>query len=280
MALTDNDRIQEIFLVIGDKVSTVNKKWWYAAGFVLVALIPLYYLAKFGFVQLLLKDYQAPQLIQSAVPKEPLQIIDKKIFLLADNAYSGYVKIKNINLEWGVASQEYTAEFKTLGGTSITKINGSTFILPASEKLIVFSRFSSQIKPEELAVTLAQAQFTHKPEVSFNYELERVNLQNNPDGLIITAGIKNLSAFTVKQIDLPAVAYNNKNEIVGVNFTSVNDVLSGDTRTFTYSWPAQVPEAVRAEITPEIDVFDRGIFSSPPGVSPFNNGTEPVPATP
>lgn len=269
MPLISNERIQEIFLVIGDKVSPVKKIWWYALVVVLIALIPVYYLVKFEFVQLLLKDYRAPQLIQSAAPREPLQVIDKKIFLLTENAYAGYVKIKNINLEWGAASQEYTAEFKTLGGTSITKVNGSTYILPASEKLIVFSRFSSQDKPDVMDVTLAQTAFTHKPDAAFSYELERVSVQNNPEGLIVAAGIKNLTAFTVKQIDLPVAVYNNNNEIVGVNFTSINDVLSGDTRTFTYSWPGDVAGAVRAEINPEINIFDRNIFFSPPGVSPF-----------
>lgn len=270
MALTDNDRIQEIFLVIGDKVAPVNKRWWYALGIVLIALVPLYFLAKLQFVNLLLRNYQAPQLMQSAAPKEPLQIIDKKIFLLSENTYSGYVKIKNINLEWGAASQEYTAEFKTLGGTSITKVKGSTFILPSSEKLIVFSRFSSQDKPDVMDVSLSDTRYMRNPGIPVNYELERINIQNNPDGMIIGAGIKNLTAFTVKEIDLPIAVYNSNNEIVAVNFTTVNDVLSGGTRTFTYSWPAAVAGAVRAEISPEINIFDRTIFSTPPGVMPFS----------
>lgn len=277
MALTDNPRIQEIFLVIGDKVAPVKKIWWYILGIVLVALIPMYYLAKAGFVELMAKRYIAPQIVHSPAAKQPLQIIDKKIFSLSGNSYSGYIKVKNINLEWGAASQQYMAEFKTLGGTSITKVNGSTYILPASEKIIVFSRFSSESKPEEIVAALGETVFTHKPEVTANFELERVNFQNNPDGLVIAAGVKNLTPFTVKKIDLPVIVFNNQNEIVGVNFTNINDVLSGDTRTFTYSWPIQVPGAVRAEIGPEIDIFDRNIFSQPPGVSPFNSTTEPAP---
>jgi hypothetical protein len=279
MALTDNDRIQEIFLVIGDKLAPVKKIWWYVFGIVLVALIPLYYLARSGFAQLMISRYQAPQITYTSAIKQPLQIIDKKIFTLSENSYSGYIKIKNINLEWGVAAQQYTAEFNTLGGTSITKVNGSAFILPASEKIIVFSRFSSPTKPEEIVAALGSTAFIRKPETVFNFELERVNLQNNPDGLTVSAGIKNLTPFTVKTINLPVTVYNNQNQIVGVNFTNINDVLSGDTRTFTYFWPASVPGASRAEISPEINIFDRNIFSSPPGVSPFSSSTEPAPAT-
>jgi hypothetical protein len=269
MPLIDNDRIQEIFLVLGDKLIPVNKKWWYALGIVLVLLIPIYYLAKFGFVQVSLRNYHTPVVTHSAIAAEPLQIIDKKIFPLSNNSYSGFVKIKNINLEWGVAAQGYTVQFKTLGGIVLTSVSGSTFILPASEKLIVFSRFTSQTKPDAIDVSLADSRFIRNPGVTVNYDLERVDVQNNPDGLLVSASIKNLMAFTVKEIDLPVAVYNNKNEIVAVNFTYISDVQSGETRSFKYPWPLQVSGAVRAEIIPEINVFNRNIFSSPAGVSPF-----------
>ncbi len=271
MALNNNDRLQEFFLLIGDKLLPVSKKWWYALGLTLILLIPFYYLAKASFVGLIMQSYQPPQIVYSEVNKQPLQIMDKNIFTLPNNAYSGYVKIKNINLEWGVAQQEYTVEFKTLGGTTVTQVSGSAFILPSSEKLIVFSRFTSQTKPEVINVTLGETHFTHNPDIAINLNVERTNLQNNSDGLVVSAGIKNMTAFTVKKIDLPVAVYNNKNQIVAVNFTYINDILSGETRTFQYFWSSQIPGAVRAELNPEVNVFDRNIFSTPPStVQPFN----------
>jgi len=257
--------------MIGDKLAPVNKKWWYALAIAVVALIPAYYLLKLIFVKATLATYHQPQIIYATPAKQALQILDKKIFSLGHNAYSGFMKIKNINLEWGVASQEYVAQFKTLGGTVLAKVNGISFILPSSEKLLVFSRFTSEQKPEVVEVILSDSHFIHKPEVSFNYELERVNVQNNADGLVVSAGIKNTTAFGIKQINLPMAVYNNKNEIVAVNFTYINDVGSGETRTFQYAWPVNVPGAVRAEISPEINIFDRNIFSTEAGVSPFQN---------
>ena len=266
-----NDRLQEIFLVIGDKLAPVNKKWWYGFAIALLALIPFYYLAKFGFVQLAMRHYSGPQIIYSTAAKEPLQILEKKIFALSNNSYAGYVKIKNINLEWGVPDQAYAAEFKTLGGTVLATVSGSNFILPASEKLIVFSRFTSDKKPDELTVALADTHFVRKPDLEVNFELQRIGILNNPDGLVIIAGIKNLTAYTIKQIDLPVVVYNTKNEIIGVNSTSINNIQSFETRTFQYLWPIQIPSVTRAEINPEVNVFDRSIFMTDQGISPFAN---------
>src|SRR5207249_1356859 len=100
------------------------------------------------FVQLIAHSYQPPKIVYSEVAKEPLRILDSGIFSFPNNTYAGFVRIKNLNLEWGVPVQEYTANFKTYGGTILTTVNGSAFILPASEKLIVFSRFTSQTKPD------------------------------------------------------------------------------------------------------------------------------------
>lgn len=270
MAFIDNDRLQELFLVLGDKLAPVNKKWWYALGIVLVALIPFYYLLRFAFVQIAVSSYHAPQVIYTSAVKQPLQIIDKQVLSLGNNAYSGYIKIKNINLEWGVVDQQYSAVFKTLGGTVLTSVNGSVFILPASEKMIVFTRFSSQTKPDEIDVTLADTHFIRKPDVSANLALERINLQNASDGLLVSAGVTNSTPFTISQINLPVAIYNSKNEIVAVNFTYINNIFSGETRTFQYKWTVPVAGAVRAEITPEVNIFDRNLFSNAPGTSPFN----------
>jgi hypothetical protein len=270
MAFSDNDRLQEIFLLIGDKMTVVNKKWWYALGITLIALIPAYYLFKLVFIQAMIGQYAVPQMVYSSVVKQPLQILDKNIFTLSKDTYSGFVKIKNINLEWGVADQGYTAEFKTTGGTVLTRVSGSVFILPASEKLIVFSKFTSPTKPDEIIVSLADSQFIHKPDVSADLELQRVNIQNNFSGLLVSAGVKNLTPFTISRVNLPVSVYDSKNQIVAVSFTYISALQSGETRTFQYVWPSSIAGSVRAEIIPEVNIFDRNIFSTQAGISPFS----------
>jgi hypothetical protein len=269
MALSDNDRIQEFFLVIGDMIAPVGQIWWYTLLTVVILSVPAYIIMKQVVITVAVNSYHPPQIIYTTPVKEPLQILEKKIFAFPNNTYTGYIRVKNINLEWGVAQQEYTAEFKTFSGDVVTKINGSTFILPASEKFIVFTRFTSQEKPDEINFSLADSHFIHKPEVDFNYDLERVNIQNAADGLTVSAGIKNLTAFTIRTLNLPVIVYDNRNQIVAVNFTYLNDILSGETRTFQYKWPYQIPKALRAEVSPEVNIFDPNVFATESGVSPF-----------
>ncbi|MBX4191585.1 MAG: hypothetical protein KW804_02170 [Candidatus Doudnabacteria bacterium] len=260
MALEDNERLQEAILLTQDKLSLVDRKWWYALVATIVLAIPIYYVAKNGFIQLSLSSYQAPKIIHESAVKEPLNVTGKGVFDLGNNNYSAYIKIKNIEYDWGVAGQKYTAEFKTSGGSSITKVDGVTFVLPAREKLIVFSKFHSDRQPEQMVVNLEPTNFIHKPQLDFNYEIERININNANTGLIVSAGIKNLTPFRIRKVDLPVAVYNGKNEVIAVNYTYINDLLSGETRTFQFFWPKPVAGAVRAEILPEVNIFDKDVF--------------------
>jgi hypothetical protein len=268
----NNERLQEFLLMIGDRASTVSKKWWYALAIAIVAVVPVYYAIKFSFIALLMHSYKQPRIIYSSPAKQPLTIPASGVLDLGDGYYSGYIKIRNIEHDWGVAKQEYTADFRTLGGTSLVKVAGSTFVLPSSEKLIVFSRFKASQKPDQIAVSLNHpSNFIRKPDVSFEFDLQRQSVQNTSTGLVVSAGIKNLTPFTIKQINLPVAVYDTKNQIVAVNYTYIDEVKSNETRTFQYSWSGQVAGAVRAEITPEINIFDQAIFETLGGVSPFQN---------
>jgi hypothetical protein len=269
MDIEKNDRVQEWGLIAGDAFVTMSRWWWYGLTLGIVLAIPAYFLFKFLFIQVIVASHNPPEIIYTSVIKQPLEIIDQKVFSLGENSYSGYVKIRNINLEWGTPSQSYNAEFKTLGGTLVTRVNGSAYILPASEKLIVFSRFTAETQPEVLAVTLDETRFIHKPDLSLPVELERINLVNSNEGTTVSAGIRNLSPFTINQISLPVALYNAQNQVVGVSSTFISVVRSGETRTFQYTWPSTVSGAIRAEITPELNIFDRNIISTDEGVSPF-----------
>ncbi|OGE83673.1 MAG: hypothetical protein A3B10_04435 [Candidatus Doudnabacteria bacterium RIFCSPLOWO2_01_FULL_44_21] len=276
MAFTDNERIQEFFILIGDKLAPVKKIWWYGLLVCLISAIPGYFVIRFLFIEAMVGSYTGPAIIYTLQAKEPLQVIDKKIFTLStsptggpDQTYSGYFKIRNIELEWGVPNQTYTVQFKTFGGTIINQASRTTFILPASEKLVILPRFTSPTKPDELVISLADSHFVHKPELSLNFDIERTSLQNNQDGLIVSSAFKNLSPFILKQVDLPVAVFNSRNEIIAVNFTYVNDVSASETRSFQYSWPSGIAEAIRAEINPEINVFDRKIITTEAGISPF-----------
>lgn len=272
MSFLENERIQEWLIIINDNIRLSKKFWFYILAGLLVLAVPLFFLLKSTFYKLTFQNYTGPQVNRPIAEIVPLQVIEKKFLKLANNTYSGFIRVKNLNLDWGVPEQEYTAVLKTLGGTEVSRIARKTFILPASEKLIVFSRFNTESEPQVIDLALTESKFLLKPQMSpITLEVSRVEINSGSSELIVSAVVKNASPFTIKQVDLPVALFNRNNEIIGVNFTSISDLHSLETRSFQFFWPKIIPNVVRAEIKPEFNIFDKSIFSSEPGKSPFDS---------
>lgn len=264
----NNNRWEEFLVIIGDKFAALNRKWLFALFATFVLIIPLFIFIRLGFFYLFFDGYKGPEFVYNPPGKQALEVVEKKIFELPGNNFYGLVRVKNINLEWGVPKQEYSVQYQTLGGTTVASFAAVTYILPASEKIIVLPRFSAEKKPDVLNFNLSETKFVRKPQVVVNLETSRLNIQNQNASLLVTAVVKNLIPFTIRQIDLPVVLYNNKNEMVGANFTNVNTVSASETRSLQYFWPIMVEGAIRAEVIPEANIFDRNLYSSSTSAPP------------
>jgi hypothetical protein len=273
----ENDtKWQELSIIVTDRVRSIDIRWWYALASVFVLCIPVYFVLRSTFAAAIVANHKFPAYIYQDEAKVPLEVIDKKIFNLGGNNYNGYIKIKNsANLEWGAAAQAYSATFVTTGGTIVSSAVGTAFILPASEKIIVFKSFQSDKAPTELNIKLEPTMFTHKPtRADPNLAIERQDLVTIGGQLVVTASIKNKTPFTIKRIGLPVLLYDASNNIVGANYTNIDEVLYGQSRSFQVTWPNH-PTAVRAEILPEANLFDSGIYKLPSGGSQFDTQATP-----
>jgi hypothetical protein len=266
--LQDNPKVQEFLLVLNSYLRPENKKQRYVVLGSLLALVSLFFILKFGFFFLLVNNYQPPEIIYQPIDPTPLEIVDQGIFNLGGDTYSGFVKLKNINLKRGVPKQGYTAQFRTTGGTVISRVTGEVFVLPAQEKVIVFSRFTAEQEPDELRFNLTESQFNYPPEFPpLSVSAERVRMETLNGDFAVSAVLRNSSPFIIREVRLPVVLYNSDNNIVGVNLTNINDVKSEEGRSFRVVWPIRVEGAVRAEVRPEINIFDRNLISTEAGQS-------------
>ncbi|HYC79919.1 MAG TPA: FxLYD domain-containing protein [Candidatus Binatia bacterium] len=270
--VNQNPRTEELFLIIGDRYRSTNKLWFKAALIVLIAALPLYFLMKFAFTQIFVSAIEPVRIIYQQAVHLPLEVIEKKIFDLGDGTYSGYVRVKNNNSEWGVPEQGYRFEFKTTSGSLITGTDGATFILPFSEKLIVFPRFSSSTKPDVVNFVLKESNFIRPPNLPpLDFEIQRRSLDLQTNQTAVNAVIVNRTPFKVSRVDMPVLLYDNQNQIIGVNYTNINDLESSESRSFQYVWYNRINNVARVEIIPEINIYNKDIFVTGPGANPFDN---------
>lgn len=263
-----DEKTQEWFLMLGDKFTNLNRRWIYALIICLVLAIPMFYLIRYGFFLNFNKDYVKPDLLNVTSGKESLEVIDKTIFELPQNNYYAVIKLRNTNIEWGIANQSFVVKFKDAQGSLAATYSGSTYILPSSTKTIVLPRFVSEKKPVEMDVQLAEEKFVRTQSPNVNIEISRKNIANLGDQMVVSASVRNLTPYTIKQIDLPASIFDAQNNLIAASTTNVNSVKSGETRSFQFVWTKEFRNAARVEINPEANLFDRALFTSEIPVDP------------
>lgn len=272
MDLQQNDRVDEWFLIVGDWFRETPKIWLYAAGAVVLFAIPIYMVVNLAFEQVLINSQTPLRVNYQEEPKLPLEIIERKIFPLESNTYSGYIRIKNPNSGWGVPGQSYNVEFKNSSGASVLATSGQAFILPASEKIIVFPRFKSDTVPIQLNFTLGETDFIRAPTLpTLNLVIQRRSLDLQVNQTMVNAVIANDTPFKISRVDLPVLLFDNNNQVIGVNYTNINDLSSAETRSFQYVWYNRINNVARIEIIPEINIFNRDIFLAAPNQNPFDD---------
>lgn len=272
MALEQNDRVEEWFLIIGDWVRDTPKVWFYAFVGILVLAIPLYMFVNLVFERILISAIVPVRVNYQPVSKLPLEIVDRKIFALDNGTYSGYIRVKNPNSDWGVPQQAYRVDFKNASGASVMAANGSTFILPATEKNIVFPRFSAPSAPTQLDFTLSETTYTRPPNLPIlSLEIERRSLDLQVNQSMVNAVIVNRTPFKIARVDLPVLLFDGGGQVIGANYTNINDLASAESRSFQYVWYNRINNVARVEIIPELNIYNRDIFVTGSGQNPFDD---------
>ncbi|MBX4188264.1 MAG: FxLYD domain-containing protein [Candidatus Doudnabacteria bacterium] len=271
MNLQENERVEELLLIIGDQFRSTSKLWFYAVGIVLIAAIPLQIFLKFTFENVIASAVSPLKITYPQVEHQPLEMTDKKIFDLGDGTYSGYARIKNPNPEWGVPELKYSYQFSGTGGSSIMSAGNMTYVRPASEKVIAFPRFTSPSKPTSLQITLEDSNFIRPRELPvLDLEIQRRSIDSQVDQFIVKAVIVNHSPFKLTRVDLPILLFDGNNNIIGVNYTNINDLNSNESRSFQYTWYNRINNVARVEIIPEFNPYSRDLFGTVPGQDPFD----------
>jgi hypothetical protein len=272
MDLQNNDRMEEWFLIVGDWFRETGKAWYYAFVGLVVIAIPLSMFLNLVFESIMVSTIVPLKISYTESVKQPLAVVDRKIFDMGNGTYSGYARIKNPNSEWGVPEQAYAVTFKSASGAPVHAHNASTFILPGADKVIAFPRFSATSAPTTLDLSLVDSPFVRPvsmPTLSLEIQRRAIDLAANQS--VVTAVILNRTPFKLARVDLPVLLFDAKNQVIGANYTNINDLDNNESRSFQYTWFNRINNVSRIEIVPELNIYNRDLFVSSPGTNPFDD---------
>ena len=190
----------------------------------------------------------------------PLSVEWVRPFKVAEGSYDAGAMIVNRNSYLGIPKFKYRLSLFDSKNVHVSEREGEIFINP-NEKVLLFV---SGLDTGEREATRAILEFqedkllqgwkrsediSKKPKLSVGNE--KTTEGEKPS---LSAEITNSSPYDVKDINVSAVVYDEKNNAIAVSSTFISDLLKDSTETVYFTWPrAFSDKPKRVDIFPRID---------------------------
>lgn len=198
---------------------------------------------------------------------EPVKIEWVKAIHSGGNSYDLVARIENPNKNFGLSKMDYSFKLFDAENNLLKEQKGSSFILPGQKKYLMEISADAGKAVDHLELAVSNPDKTEWKKLNDNFETPNIfvrerqfkyleNNQGEASGIL-----KNDSSFDFGEILVSVVLFSENKEILGINKTDVNSVLSGEERHFSTLWFEPVKGEVKSiEITAETNVFLDDVF--------------------
>ena len=199
-------------------------------------------------------------------------IIGQVQVLGSSGKYDLFAPVKNDNQKWWV---EFTYYF-TASGKQTEKTDG--YILPGETKYFAALAKDFSYEPSDSRLTIENISWhrinQHEfPDWNDYYQkhlmISSTDIKFTPANLSLLSGklglnqlsfkVTNQSAYNYWEVGFTILLYN-IDRITGINHYVLTDFMSGQTKQIELSWPGNLSQVDRVEITPEINIMKDDIY--------------------
>lgn len=195
-----------------------------------------------------------------------IQILEEAVIPIGERNYALLTKIRNPNFEYGLKGFDYQVKlFKDT--EEIGTKEGSSYLLPKETKYLTSIFSNEEIIPTRVEFVFSDGEWSYFKDFEqlklliFDKKYE-VLLPGEAGFAASTGRLVNRTNYDFKEIRIKVVLYNEFNKPIGVNYTTLEAVLSGEERAFKMLWLAPtIGEEVREFVMEaETNVFDPNNF--------------------
>lgn len=243
-------------------------KYFVIGGVALVALIFLVIFVPTLFTNLIREEEQpepAPVEVEGPPDDFKVEVLDTDLVQTSEpRVYDVVSTIRNTNAEWGVPLLKYKYTFRDDAGAVVGERERTSYILPQQERYVVEIDVETVTTAAsvDLAIEILEAEKLEQfinPQAQFTQKNVKYFVggdKSRVDGVLV-----NESPFSFDKVDVFIILYNQSNEVVGVNYTNIDDFLAGSERYFSVLWPEIISnENLRVELEPNVNAYEDGSF--------------------
>ncbi len=235
-----------------------------------VGLIPGYFIAKNVSHKIWTKKLSGSVVTATpsfSDPKNPT-LLGIDITSVGENNYSAVATLENENLELSLENVPYEFKFFNEKGEQVYVSPGKFFLLPGQTvssgktKYIVVPRFTTNEKINSAKLELPEKLPWQKrlsiPQVKLVTPQPKSYYQTDPLAFVVEGTVQNLSPYSLGQVRLIFLIYNNENQVIAISARTENFLISNERRSYKQLWPNVVSEEIaKIVVVAETDTLNK-----------------------
>lgn len=192
---------------------------------------------------------------------DKISVLWSRAFQVVPSRYNAVAYLENKNGNVAVHKIKYRFRFADKDNIFIGKREGETYIPPFGK----FAIFEPAIDIGNSIPVYTTFEFIEEPtwiQVSkekvnqLKVFVKEVNLENQDTNPRLSAKIENTSLFTIPEVSVVAILYNDKGKAVSASRTFIELLRGEESSEVNFTWPEPIPEKVVVkEILPIFNIF-------------------------
>ncbi len=230
---------------------------------IVIAIIPLYLIARIGTDQYLSARYGREALSAHAAfdtAQNPL-VGKMQIITNPNGSYSGLVLVTNPNIDLAATGITYTANFQDSSKKIVYTTNGTIYLLPNEKKYVVIPRIESGSSTVVSgSLELGEVKWQKKldiPEAKLRATEPLLYDESNPLTFIAEGSIINESPYRIGSARIVFLLYDASDKIIGVSQRDEYTLVPFGRRAYKQLWPGVYRTDVKkVQVIPVTNTLD------------------------
>ncbi len=181
--------------------------------------------------------------------------------------YDFFGVVSNPNKLFGSKYFDYLIKFEDENGALIGEKKGNSFILPGEKKYIIENNVPLDKSPAKAELIISGSQWVEFQDIyeSPNIQIIKKTYDEITSGVgfsEVKGLLENMSPYDFTTIKIDVILKDVSGNVLAVNSTRMNTVMSGENRDFRVFWPARFSGDVRSvEAQFDVNIFDSDAFT-------------------
>ncbi len=175
-------------------------------------------------------------------------------FHVSGDVYSVAALVENSNPDAGSLKIPYTFELYDASNQLVTKVHGTTFVLPKQTFLVFEGGINSKVAPSRAFLKFdSNAEWQRAELKDRTLTISDKTLRNIDMLPKLSATIENSAISTARNVEIVAVISDTKNNAIAASRTIVEELAPNEKKNIIFTWPTPFAKQLEACIAP-VDV--------------------------